>query len=277
MKRPQIYDFLSYVDFIRSLIEYHKTSNSKFSHRQFATRIGLKSPSTLHSLLNGKSKIARKKALKFADALELRAQERTFFYHLVDLGLAKHPFERKEILDRLAKEKKFRERHPLLAAQIRYYTNWYYPMVREALHFSNPAKSPGDIRKRLVWPLEESQVHQALEDLQELGLVQKVQGQWRPTHELVHAPDRIGGELLFSYQETMIGLGAKALHQLKSRERDIRSSTFCMDRKDWERLRERLERFQFELIEEFESKAESKTLGVQLNLQAFPFARTEMD
>lgn len=133
MKKPIIYDYREYHLFVSDMVIFLKNSDKNFSHRKFSKKAGFASSSFLSSIASGEKGLTPASVQKVAKAFHLTSGETRFFLKLLELKKAKLSTDKKEILEELLSDKKFCARHPLAASQYRYYSSWYYPLVRELI------------------------------------------------------------------------------------------------------------------------------------------------
>ena len=78
MKRgvaPDLYSYLSFRDFLKDWYAARKAADSRFSHRLFARRAGVSSPSLLNEVIGGRRNLTARTLEGFIKALGLDENE----------------------------------------------------------------------------------------------------------------------------------------------------------------------------------------------------------
>lgn len=266
--RPNIFDYNCFRSFVRDMVDFIRRTNKDFSHRKFSKACGFKSSSVVLSILSEKSGLSRQGARKLAQGFNLNVDERRLFLLLVDLSNARTPTEHARIYQLLLKDVQFSKAHPIAAAEFRYYRKWYYPVLRELLVVrSEDAES---LQKKLRWPVELTEIQEALNDLKSLGFISEFQGKFQARQQLVVTSEEAPRQELALFQREMIEKAIESLDSLPSNRRDIRSSTMAIDGELFPELKAFLHQVLIDVVQKFEGRSSKKDLVLQLNTQAFP-------
>lgn len=268
LSRPRIFEFKDYRSFISAMIDYLKESSQGFSHRKFARRAGFNSPSVLLSILSKRSGLTKESARKVAKGFGLNPNEALFLLRLVQLDQARLPEAKGKIWQGILKDKHFAEIHPLAQAEFRYYSNWYYPLVREMIAMG--IQAPDVIESKMEWAVTLQSIERAIEDLKAMKLVEETGGGLRVTNQSVMTEREPQAHEVLLYQREMISKAQEALTKFPRERRDIRSSTFSIDTRLLPEFKSFLQSVLVQAIEKFEKRSENPDAVYQLNLQAFP-------
>lgn len=268
LQKPNIYDYRDYHTYVSDMVEFLKKADRDFSFRKFSKKTGFSSSSLLLSVASGKKGLTPESVKKLSKGFSLTANETDFFQKLLRLKKANLLNDKREILEELLSDRAFCERHPLAPLQYRYYTRWYYSLIRELVLMGlNTRQALYDYVKSKI-TYDEMEI--ALQDLIQLSLLREVNSRFEVSHQIISTTSEVASDVFALFQHEMISLAQKAMQEVPRERRDMRSATFSIHEEDLPELKEFLERVIVDAIQSFESKRRDRNLVMQLNLQAFP-------
>src|SRR5688572_21898035 len=94
MPPPALYQYLDYRRFLDDWFTEKKSTNPRFSHRLFARKANLRSPSFFLAVVQGKRNLTASTLEGFIEALDLTNEEAAFFSSLVAFAQAETTEER---------------------------------------------------------------------------------------------------------------------------------------------------------------------------------------
>ena len=175
VKRPSVYDYLDFREYLKDAYAHKKSVNPRFSENAFvlAAGFGKNSRGYLGLVIKGKRNLTPKSIVGFARALNLNAQEALFFENTVQFGQAESEKERIYFFERLKVAAKGENSAPvdLLDRHLRFLNEWHLVVLREMVTLTNFEENAEWIHKRLNGKIARDKIEQGLEDLQVLGLV----------------------------------------------------------------------------------------------------------
>jgi uncharacterized protein (TIGR02147 family) len=267
-----IFRYLDYRAFLRDFYVHEKARNTRFSHRLFSRRAGLRSSNYLNLVMKGERDLSAEMATRFARGCSLRKVEADYFCELVAFGQARTADERNRCYDRLGRFREFRAAHQLDAEQAAYHASWYMPAIRELVARPDFQEDPKWIASVLLPPISPQQAREALSTLCSLRLLLRDEaGRLRQAEELVTTGQGPLGHHVVNYHRTMIGHAVQALDHVPREERDISSLTLCVSEAALPRLKERIRAFRQELLQFAELEGQPERV-VQVNFQLFPLS-----
>lgn len=268
-----VFEYLDYRAYLRDFYARQKAESSRFSHRAFSRRAGLRSSNYLGLVIKGERDLSSEMAPRFARACGLVKQEADFFCDLVAYCQAKSTAEKTRLQERLARFRRFREAHQLLDEQTAYHAHWYMPAIRELVSVPGFREDPKWLASMLEPAISPKQASDALATLQRLGLlVRDARGKLRQAQALVTTGPGPLGHQIFAYHQGMIDMAKQALDRLPREERDVTSVTLCVAETALPRIKQRLKDLRQELMQLAELEASPERV-VQLNFQMFPLSR----
>lgn len=279
MAQPEsidVYDYLDYRAFLRDYYLSRKRSRG-LSYRGFSKRAGLRSPNYLKLVIDGNRNLTEEMARTFARACGLDLDRGAFFVELVNFNQATTNSERNRYYQKLTGHKRYRKAQPLELAHAAYHSRWYVPAIRELATRKDFRDDPAWIARMLVPSISKAEATQALDLLQELGLLTRdADGRLVQSEALVSTGPETRGFHIHNYHRTMMTQAADSLETVGAAQRDISALTLCLGEDGLRRLKERLQRFRRELLELSTLENDPKQV-VQLNLQLFPLSKAEVE
>jgi len=267
--------FMSYRDYLAASYEALKASLESYSWVQFAEDLGFPKGNAIHLVMRGKRRLTSRATARIVAAFDLRNVERQYFETLVELNNAKTAPDREIALARLeglkARELVEGARHKLADKQLRYFSEWFHPVVREAFQLADFDPDPEWIAQRIHPRLRVSDVKASLALLKELGLV-TTKGKPRLAQTDVVTPDGGSDMAIYLYLKRMSELGAEALMNLPEHRRDISAVTISGSQETIVKIKAEIAAFHDRLLKlSEEDKGRDQILHV--NIQLFPFTK----
>lgn len=271
--KVDVFAFRDYRAFLRAFRERERGEKDGFSPSEFAKRAGIRSPSYLKLVIDGRRNLTPDLAHRFGQACGLRDDMLAYFCALVAFNQAKTARERGLHYATLCGFKRFRASHRLESAQSAYHSEWYIPAIYELCGCADFDEDPRAIAKRLLPPILPKQAREALQVLSELGLLLRApDGRLKPAESIVATPEGPLGHHIVEYHRTMMRRAADALDHVPREEREIASLTIAVSERRMRELKAELEAFRHALAARYQADPAAERV-VQLNLQLFPLSK----
>lgn len=272
---PDIFEYVSYREYLRDYYEAGKEHRSAFSYRYLAREAGFASPNFYKLVMDGERNIGPESVEKFADALELEGEERQFFADLVAFEQAEEVEERNEAFERIAARRRFQRARRIDRSMFEYLSHWYHPAIRELAARSDFREDPEWIAERLTPSVDRETVRESLELLfdmellvrEEDGSITRGDPAWTTGHE-------VGSLAVGNFHRQMLERAADSIEAFDSELRDVSALTVCVDRDLVEEFKERIHEFRETLLHLAE-ESDGEEVVYQFNMQLFPL--TEPD
>ena len=265
--------FLSYREYLQAVYQAVKESLDAYSWIQFAEDLGFPKGNALHLVMRGKRRLTNKASDRIIAALDLRHLERQYFEALVRLNNAKDPVEKEKSLAHLedlkSRELGSHSPHELADKQLRYFSQWFHPVVREAFKLKNFEAKAEWIARHIHPRLRENEVEASIKLLQELGLVTE---NLQLAQSDVTTPEGGADMAIYLYLKRMTELGTDALMNLPDHRRDISAVTIAGSQATIDKIKEEISLFQKRLLELSEADTERDQI-LHVNIQLFPFTK----
>lgn len=270
---PRVYSYTDFRTFIKDRFEFLKAKDKSLTHRAFAKKAGLRTSNLLYRVTKGDRNLSPKALQKFAKGLDLSASESDFFCNLAGLNQAKTAEEKFYFSKLLLKNRGFQKLKPLSQAQERYFTQWYYVALFELA--STPFAKKRSLKEISDFFLESvplEKLERAAQDLKDLQILDRKDGQWKPNDEAVVAPDHFMSPLAAEFHDQLCKLASRAIFETSETERDFSSLIFALSEKSFENVKTLAAQFQDELIEILLAEKNPEKIYA-LNLQVFPLTK----
>lgn len=249
-----------------------KQTRRGFSYRSFSRRAKLGSPNHLKRVIDGDRNLTLEMAGRFAETIGLEGEAADYFLQLVRLGQASSSIDRSHAFAKLTSFRAFRRTRKLDVAQGDYHSTWYIPAVRELAGRRDFLSDPTWIAQRLLPPIKPSEANAALDTLLQLGLLRREDdGRIVQSEPLVSTGPEMHTLHVANYHRTMMHRAAESIDLVPSEARDISALTLLVSRGGLKRLKEKVQRFRRELLEDTVADTDARQV-VQLNFQLFPLS-----
>ena len=267
-----VFAYRDYRAFLLAYYELRKAQKDGFSYAAFSEGIGLRSANYLKLVIDGGRNLTPDLAHRFGEACGLRDDALSYFSALVAFNQAKTGRERSLHYEKLQSFKRFRASYRLDGAQSAYYSQWYIPAVHELCARPDFDADPRWIARALLPPISPKQASQALDVLDQLGLlVRGEDGRWAQAEAVVETPHGPLGHHVAQFHRAMMQRAAEALDVVPRDEREIGALTLCLSEARMHELKTELEAFREHLLQRY-MRDERPERVVQVNFQMFPLS-----
>lgn len=275
-QKPNIFEYLSYRNFLKEMYTFKKDEKGSFSFRSFAKAAGLSSSNFLKLVMEGKRNLSAEGILKFARAFKLNKEETHFFETLVHFDQAQKAEEKNFYYERILQSRTYQDIHALEAHQYAYFSNWIFVALRELVALKNFQEDPKWVNRKLGTKLHPEEIKRGFQILQELRLLVREQGQLKQTEEKITITPEMGSLALVNFHREMLRKASESLEKSRTLHRDISALTVPVSKKQYERIKERIQQFRRE-IHAIASEVGEKEAVYQVNFQLFNLSEVLWD
>ena len=275
IKRPAIFDYLDYRAYLKDLFNYKKFKNHLFSYRVFSGKAGFSSPNFLKLVIDNKRNLTNESIGKVAKGFSFNKQERDFFENLVFMNQASTNDEKDHYYKKMMSVNGYLKSHRINKSNYKYFSRWYYPVIREIAVFGERNATPDDISKALNPSIPVKEVERALKILLELGLLKKDKaGLWEQADKVVSTGAEVKSLVIYNYHKEMIKLALEAFERHQAEKRSISGVTISIKEEKLPEIKKIIADFRKELLNlACEDKGSDKVF--QINIQAFPLTKLD--
>lgn len=275
LEAVDLFGYLDYRAFLDDWFQAQKDRNPRYSHRLFARRAGVRSPSLLKEVIAGRRNLTPRTTEGFIRALGLNTEEAAFFTDLVLLDQASSPEVRTEALERVAASRRFREARPIEGAMVEYLSRWYTPAIRELAHRGDLTDDPEAVARRLRPRITTAQARDAIGTLLDLGMLVRDGDVLRPAEVTVKTPHEVAGLVAHAYHRQMLDRARDSIEGADPSERHLLGVTVGIPEALVPQLKAELDAFQERLLHLCDQHAAETERVYQLHLHLFPLSERD--
>lgn len=160
-------------------------------------------------------------------------------------------------------------------ASFDYYSEWYYPAIREIVAFGERKYTAKKIADLLMPQIPEKLAQEALDQLLLLGLIKKDEKRcWEQCDGHISTGQEVRSMVVAQYHREMLQLASDSIERFSSSERDISSLTFSIKADRIEELKQLIASFR-DQIRSILVEDENADQVMQLNIQLYPLTRKD--
>ncbi len=264
-----IYDYFDYRRYLADYYSYKKAHSRSFSYRAFAQRAGYTSSGLYIDLVKGKKNLTPSLVEKFAKAMGLNEKEITYFALMIDFTHAEDYDLKQDIFDEMTQLMPNRARR-ISRNQRDYYLHWYHVVVRESLSVLKIDDTNIKELADFIYPkISIVQARKSLKLLNELRMIQQVDGYYRPIEITLRGSSEIDPILVRGFQRQMIEMASDALANIPPENRNISCVTFSISDEGLKRIKSKVDSFRNEILNIVRSDSGENRVA-QFNVQFFP-------
>ncbi|MCB9764634.1 MAG: TIGR02147 family protein [Alphaproteobacteria bacterium] len=269
-------DIYTYSDYRLYLEDWFNAAGRRLTKRGFARKAGC-SPSLVVGILKGRNKLDAQRAERFAEVMKLDDDETSYFVSMVRFAHGFSRADRQAAWEAMVSAGRFRGSRAIGLETYAVFSRWYYAAIVELASCEGFRAEPAWIAATLRPAITEAQAAEALELLLRRGLLtgkadgglQVVEEAWRTEHEIYSREVSIA---VASLHESMLERAAEALSTVDWRERHYATYTIAVPSERMEELKERISRFQEQIMHLCMGFGEPRDRVVQLGVQLFPLS-----
>lgn len=275
IKRPDIFEYTDYRNFLGDTYSFLKQTKRQFSYRFFSQQAGFHSPNFLKLVIEGKRNLTLDSAEKFVQALDLKKEEALVFRNLVAFNQARSQKEKEETAYALFRSSLLKRVQAKNYARYSYFSHWYMVAIRELVVLGDFREDPEWIARKLSPGITAHQVIDAIGQLLELELLYRDEtGRLRQKESIVCTPHEVQSGFVEKFHREMMRLAGESIRRFQRDRRDISSLTLSLSKERMIEMKRRIQDFRDELLA-LSSEDQSPDGVYQLNFQLFPL--TEED
>ena len=269
---PSIYGYHDFRLFLKAYFEAQKAQRPAFSHRFVLNKMGIASSGFLANILSGKRKLPHAHVSRLAEALGLGRKAGRYFETLVAFTQARKVSEKARLFQELVAQKPA-DLKLLDGIQLRLFSTWYYVAIRELIFFFPLRDEYETLAKKLVPAIKPQQARAAIEDLVQIGLLERdKRGFLKQRQAVLSTGDEVRSVQAADYQRATMDLAKEAIDRFPHGERDISTLTLTFSDASFRAAVEEIRGLRRRLLKLAVDEAKPDRV-FQCNLQLFPASR----
>lgn len=270
MTRPLVFDFLDYRQFLNEYCRFAKEENPLFSNRHFAAQAGLpvSNASLLSKVIAGKRNLTLDLRFKFGKAIGFSGEEFRYFDLLVQFNQTTRMEAKNHFFGELAKYRGSRAK-VLKSEEYKYYSKWYYSVVRAFFGYNQKEKNPLAIARKIFPPVPAKDIEEAIKLLLDLKLIKRLANGYAVTESHISTEREIMDLAAKNRMYEMTRLALETFEQVPADFREYNALTVYISKKGFKSIKERIQGFREELRELVEKDSDEDRVYT-LTMQLFP-------
>lgn len=273
MKRIEYYS--DYRKFLKDFYADQKKRFPFFSNRYFCKKAGIKSPSLLKEVIEGKRNLTEKTIPAFAKGLKLNENDAKFFNLLVHFNQSKSVRGKQEYLEQMRGLARKVKQDLVPADHYAYYSKWYNPVIRELACIMEWNDDYGRLARSVNPPIKKSEARESVKLLLELKfLVKAKDGSYTQSHPAITTGREVTSVGVRALNQHLSVMGTEAIDRFPASERDISSLTVGISKKSYRLIKEEIQEFKNRIIRIVDDDKDSDEV-YNINVQLFPLSTKE--
>jgi uncharacterized protein (TIGR02147 family) len=269
---PNIYAYHDFRLFLKDYFEDQKAKRPAFSHRFVLNKMGISSSGFLANILSGKRKLPHSHVSRLSEALGLGRKAGRYFETLVAFTQARKVSEKARLFQELVAQKPA-DLKVLEGIQLRLFSTWYYVALRELIFFFPLRDEYETLAKKLVPPIKPQEARTAIEDLLQLGLLERdKRGFLRQHQAALSTGDEVRSIQAANYQRATMELAKEAIERIPHTDRDISTLTLTLSDASFRAAVDEIRAMRKRLLKLAVDEGKPDRV-FQCNLQLFPVSK----
>lgn len=273
-----LFEYQNYRTYLHDYYVVHKAAKKYFSYKYFSAKAGIKAPSFLFYVIEGKRNLSKSTILKISQAIGFSNEESEYFENLVFFNQADTVTEKTVYYSRLVDIRRPIDIAVVEKDRFEYYSAWYHSVIREVVTFFDFQGNFEALGSFLIPPIKANEAKKSILLLERLGFIeQDYMGLYHQTQNLVGVKaGTVDAFVIESFQTEMLQLAMKAYNRIAIHDRMSSSTTFSISKETYNLFKSRLRELQKQLME-IARIDDTPEISCQLTLNMFPVSRSVND
>ncbi len=235
-----------YTDYRKYLKDYYadrKKRSPTFSYRQFSQKAGIRSPSLLREVTEGRRNLTESSIQQFVKGLGLTETDTRFFTALVHYNQAQDEQTRLQWLESMRGLRRRVKAAFVPLERHEYYSRWYIPVVRE---LACRIDWGGDFRKlaqRLRPAITVLEARQAVDLLLRMGFLEERDGAWIQPDPALTTGSEVDSLHVRAGNLQFATMGAESIELVPPSQRDVSTVVVGISHDGFRRIKEEIRLF----------------------------------
>lgn len=272
METPSVYGYNDFRKFLADWQASLQEADPNLHKSEISRRLGLPRTRSYFTDILGGKKVTPVFLERFVEVLGLSKEESKFFRALVGFNQAARPEERESAFDLLVSLNRS-PRQLVEKPRYQYYRNWWTGALRALLSVEDHGDDWAAMARSLRPEITPGQAKASVHLMQELDLLEKRDGFWKPKALALSTGDDIQDEMVLQLQMQQFELARLAVMSRLDHPKDISTNTLSVSATAYEQIRRRISAFRSEVrsIVHKDDRPADRVYGLCLAL--FPLTR----
>lgn len=273
-KKPDIYAYHDHRLFLPAWFQFLQKNKKGFSMRKLAVKTGL-AIGYLPSVMSGKIRISEKGLQKIIRHLGLSVTEQSFLILMHTLTDTDDADLRLQALKKMQAFSGYQKINAAAMEKYRYWTHWFYPVVREMAALSDFKMNATYIQQKLRDKVPLHEIEQALTFLRDYGFLKvDAKGLVAGLEEEYLAQDGVHRISLGQFHREMLQKASQSIDKVDRSQRSITGEVLALREEDWDEVQKILEDTRKKIAQLARSKQDASHV-YHVALAAFPLTKKE--
>lgn len=264
--------YTDYREYLKDFYTDRKKRSPTFSYRQFSQKAGVRSPSLLREVTEGRRNLTEASIQQFSKGLGLTETDSKFFSALVHYNQAQDPATRLQWLEAMRGLRRRVKASFVPLENHEYYARWYIPVVRELACRIDWDDDFRRLARRLRPAISATEARQAVDLLVRLGFLEKRDGAWIQPDPALTTGAEVDSLHVRAGNLQFATLGAESIEQIPPSRRDVSTIVVGISNDGFRRIKEEIRLFK-ERVARIAEDDEAADSAFAVNVQLVPHSQ----
>ncbi|HEX2959820.1 MAG TPA: TIGR02147 family protein [Chitinispirillaceae bacterium] len=249
-KKPVLYDYFDYREYLNDIFSYFKKNDSTYSHRKFLAEAEIPGSTYLLRVINSERKLSLKYVANFSKSIQHDPAEASYFELLVKFNNEKNVDKKDQLLKELLKIRSEKTTSSIEDKKLKYFEKWYYPVIRDLVGIVENSDDYNALSRMLIPPMSPQQVKRAVAFLLKNGFIkQRENGNgYIPSEPIFSTPPSVNSTILSQFHKKNLELDIDAFENFSLSDRSISSVIMSISTETFEKMRLEIQEFRKRLL-----------------------------
>lgn len=261
--------YSDYRQFLKDFYADRKRRSTTFSHRQFCLKAGIRSPSLLREVSEGRRNLTESSIQQFIKGLGLTETDAKFFTSLVQYNQTQDPVARQQWLDAMRGLQQRVEAKFVPLERHEFYTRWYLPVLRELAVQRPWGRDFKALAQAVRPPITPTEAEQGIELLERMGFLEVSGPSWIQPDPALTTGSEVDSTAVRAGNRQFAELGFRSIEDVPAAQRDVSTMVVGVGPQGFRRIKEEIRLFKERVARIAEDDLESDAVFA-LNVQLVP-------
>jgi len=275
MLLKSLFEYTDYRHYLSDYYQYYKEIQKDFSYRYFLQKAGIKSPSFMKEVIDGRKNLSTISIKKFSKALAHSKRESDYFNNLVMFNQAATAKKRHYYFIQLSQFQNRAEIHTLRKDEFEYFANWYTIAIREYISSREFYDNYEELAEALQPKISVSQAMKAVALLKKLGLIVLGEDGFYTVKDpfITFDPD-VENIAAHSLHKSMQRISAQAMDTVPKNERYFRTFIGSFSETAFQKIRLELDNARKKIIDIIKGDTDNNRKVYHMGMQLYQLEKT---
>lgn len=266
--------YTDYRQFLKDFYADRKRRSATFSHRQFCLKAGIRSPSLLREVSEGRRNLTESSTQQFIKGLGLTETDAKYFASLVQYNQTQDPVARQQWLDSLRGLQQRVQAKFVPLDRHEFYSRWYLPVLRELAVQRSWGRDFGALAQAVRPAITETEAEQGIELLERMGFLETFEAGWIQPDPALTTGSEVDSMAVRSGNRQFAELGFLSIEEVPPTQRDVSTMVLGVGKDGFRRIKEEIRLFKERVARIAEDDKDADRVFA-LNVQLVPHSSSE--